>query len=135
MSAEKLSVTPSLFIVDDEPDIIRLTSRLLDIVFKQSNVVIEVVGVSSAEDALRLLSDESDNLLPHGAIVDGLYGECWSVIDRMAELELPVLLRSGDGELVEQARKRGIPANLKGSDITHFIEDIQSVFSFANPQL
>ena len=127
--AETSLTTPEILFIDDDYSVRFSVHMMLDDMCQNAGVRVEFVEVTNAEDALDRLDDEHRDTWPAGAIVDGLGGKCWPVIERARKCGIPVLLFTSREEFVWEAKNMGVPACKKGS-ITVLLQEVVATFPF-----
>ena len=94
-----------VLVIDDDPLLVECLCASLQ---QQGH---SSVSASSAAEALPMLP------WVDGAIVDGLGGDCWDILDRCKLLHVPCVLCSGDSDKIDAAELMGVPGVLKPAPI------------------
>ena len=94
-----------VLVIDDDPLLVECLCASLQ---QQGH---SSVSASSAAEALPMLR------WVDGAIVDGLGGDCWDILDRCKLLHVPCVLYSGDSDKIDAAELMGVPGVLKPAPI------------------
>ncbi|CAN5449362.1 hypothetical protein BH10PAT3_BH10PAT3_4270 [soil metagenome] len=134
MADVELLKPPELLLIDDDPRILDGLTRVLGSAFVAAGIEVDILYAETTEKGLSIMSAEATTL-PDGAIVDGLDGGCWEILQRASELGVPAILYSGNSDYISRAEQTGIPAQIKGQSLSFLKELMRKNFSFMRPHL